>query len=183
MLPRMTRLPARTWALVLFTVAGCSAPHGAGTRSTVAGASADSAIIVPATPAQIAALIARPGARATMVNVWATWCAPCREEFPGLLRVARAHQREGARLILISADFGNQLSAARAFLTAEGVTDSTYIKDGGDMEFINAMYPKWSGALPATFIYDRNGHLVSFWEGKLDSSRFELSLSQVLGPR
>src|SRR5262249_57867880 len=92
---------------------------------------------------EVQALAARPGARATLVNVWATWCAPCRHEFPALLRVARARAHEGLRLALVSADFSDQLPAVRKFLGAQGVTDTTYIKTGDDMTFINTLNPKW----------------------------------------
>lgn len=122
----------------------------------------------------------RPGARATLVNVWATWCAPCREEFPDLLRVARARAGEGLRLMLVSADFEDQEPAVRAFLAARAVSDTAYLKTGDDMAFINTLSPKWSGALPATFIYDDGGRLVAFWEGMADEARFQHAVDQAL---
>jgi len=128
----------------------------------------------------VTALAARPGARLTLVNVWATWCAPCREEFPALLKVARAHRREGVRLVLVSADFPDQLPGVRAFLAAHGVTDTSYIKSGDDMPFINSINPKWSGALPATLLYDDRGRLVTFWEGMADEDRFERAVTRGL---
>ena len=136
--------------------------------------------VVSVSPAEIQKLVRRGGARATLVNVWATWCEPCREEFPALLQVANARSRDGVRLVLISADFADQLPAIRKFLIAHGVTDTSYLKSGDDLSFINAMSPKWSGALPATFIYTSDGRLANFWEGRADSSRFDNALSQAL---
>ena len=159
--------------------AGASASKGAGAPAATPGDSA-SAPVLPAPAPQVPALAARPGARATMVNVWATWCAPCREEFPALLQVARAERSHGLRLVLVSADFPDELPAVRKFLAAHGVTDTSYIKSGDDMSFINTLNPKWSGALPATFVYDDRGRLVSYWEGMADEDRFQRSVDRVL---
>jgi len=136
--------------------------------------------IVRATPAAIVARATRPGARATLLNVWASWCVPCREEFPALLAVARAHRGDGLRLMLVSADFDDQIGAARRFLVAHGVTDTCWLKTGDDMTFIDTLHPSWSGALPATLIYDAHGRLAAFWEGAADSARFEKAVRAAL---
>jgi thiol-disulfide isomerase/thioredoxin len=109
--------------------------------------------------------VRRPGARAVLVNVWATWCGPCREEFPDLLRLERELRDRGLRVVLVSADFDDQLPAVRRFLASHDVDFPSYIKTGDDMEFINRLEPRWSGALPATLIYDGAGTPRRFWEG------------------
>jgi len=120
------------------------------------------------------------GRGVTVVNLWATWCAPCRAEMPALLRVARAHQGDGVRLMLVSVDFDDQLPAVRKFLAGHGVDQTTYFKNEDDQTFINAVNPQWSGALPATLIYDRKGRLVEFWEGAADENRFEHAVIAAL---
>lgn len=166
--------------LIAFALAGCS-PRGGAERPPAAGtAAAQGPPLVLITAPEILDRAARPGARATLVNVWATWCGPCREEFPGLLRVARARAGEGLRLMLVSADFDDQQPAVRAFLGARAVSDTAFLKTGDDMAFINSLSPKWSGALPATFIYDGGGRLVAFWEGMADEARFQRAVDQAL---
>ncbi|HYM81181.1 MAG TPA: TlpA disulfide reductase family protein, partial [Candidatus Limnocylindria bacterium] len=98
-----------------------------------------------------------PGAEVVLVNIWATWCAPCREEFPDLMRLNERYRDRGLRLILVSADFEDQLPLARRFLAKQGVDFPSYLKTGDDMRFINAMDSRWTGALPATLIYDGRG--------------------------
>jgi thiol-disulfide isomerase/thioredoxin len=130
-------------------------------------------------PAILAAIRA-PGARATLVNVWATWCVPCREEFPELVRFERTWRNRGVRVLFVSGDFEDQLPQVRAFLSLQGVTAPSWIKTGDDMAFIDGLHPKWSGALPATFVYDSTGTLVRFWEGKADYARFESEIRTAM---
>ncbi|HTM58234.1 MAG TPA: TlpA disulfide reductase family protein [Candidatus Udaeobacter sp.] len=137
--------------------------------------------VIAVLPSEIPELVASRGG-VTLVNAWATWCDPCREEFPALLSVARAHARD-VRLVLVSTDFPDQVSAVRKFLTSHGVTDTTYMKTGDDMSFINALSPKWTGALPASFVFDAKGRLVEFWEGRSDSSRFDAAINHALAAR
>jgi thiol-disulfide isomerase/thioredoxin len=179
----MNARPAWIAALSLVVAAGARAPASAAvTSAPVAHPSshASGPPIVRATAAEILKRATRPGAHATLVNVWASWCVPCREEFPALLQVARAHRADGLRLVLVSADFDDQIGAAREFLVAHGVTDTCWLKTGDDMTFINTLRPSWSGALPATLIYDANGRPTAFWEGAADSARFEKAVRAAL---
>jgi thiol-disulfide isomerase/thioredoxin len=98
--------------------------------------------------------------RVVMVNYWATWCEPCREEFPDLIELQRRHAGRGLRLLSISLDSPKEReTAVRDFLAEQRPVFPVFIKTAGDPdEFINAIDPDWSGALPATFIYDRAGH-------------------------
>ena len=70
----------------------------------------------PAEAGAILAEVKRPGAAAVLVNVWATWCAPCREEFPDLLHVARELAPKGLRLVHVSVDFEGDEEGTRTYL-------------------------------------------------------------------
>jgi len=156
---------------------GCATPEPATTRAaeTAASGHRDSVhirpVLAPATLAQVMVEVRRPGARATLVNVWASWCVPCRQEFPDLVRLERTHRKEGLRVLFVSTDFDS--ADAVKFLAEQGVNYLSLFKVGDDMSFIDGLSPKWSGALPATFVYDATGRLVRFWEGRADYSRFE----------
>jgi len=110
--------------------------------------------------------VRKPGAGAVLVNVWASWCAPCREEFPDLLHVARDLAPKGLRLVLVSVDFPGSEEETRKFLTTQGVDFPTFVRTGKDETFVNELEPKWSGAIPVTLLYDAGGKLVRLWEGK-----------------
>ncbi len=171
-------------ALTVSGIALAIALAGCGGRSAppagAPAALADSATIVPITSAGVRALATRGDAHVTLVNVWATWCAPCREEFPELLAAARAHAGDGVRLALVSADFDDQQAGVRAFLAEQGWRDTAWIKTEDDMTFINGLHPEWSGALPATLVLDRDGRVRAFWEGQADRARFESAITEAL---
>jgi thiol-disulfide isomerase/thioredoxin len=120
----------------------------------------------PAEAGSILDEVRKPGAAAVLVNVWATWCTPCREEFPDLLHVARELAPKGLRLFLVSVDFPGAEPDAARFLTEQGVDFPTFVRTGKDEAFVDGLERQWSGAIPATFLYDANGKLVRFWEGK-----------------
>lgn len=180
-LPMLRPLAACALLAVLVLLAGC-APKTSTNAAATADALPDS-LRPPVVAAPIADVMARAkasGAAATIVNVWATWCGPCREEFPGLLAVARNHP--DVRLVLVSADFDTEIAAVRAFLREQGVTDTSYFKADADQAFIDGVDPRWSGALPATVVFDATGRSIAFWEGAADSARFEQALAAALHP-
>lgn len=113
--------------------------------------------IVPATAAEVLDAVRSSGAQVAVVNVWATWCIPCREELPDLLRFRRDHRDRGVALVLVSADFPDRIGEAREFLAEQGADFPSFLKSGPDQAFIDAFDPEWSGALPATFVYDAAG--------------------------
>ena len=136
--------------------------------------------VLPASAADVLQAVRAPGARVVLVNVWATWCVPCREEMPGLIRLRRAYAERGLRLVLVSGDFSSDADQAAAFLSEQQVDFPTYIKKGSDMEFIDAFDPQWSGALPATFIYDGQGRLRFTIHGKASYEELEQKVRDVL---
>ena len=136
--------------------------------------------LIVASAADIQGVVREAGAKAVLVNVWATWCIPCREEFPDILKLYRTHKDDGLRLVLVSADFENQTDAVQAFLAENGVDFDTYLKAEKDTGFIEGMDAEWSAALPASWIYDGQGNKVAFWEGKADYEKFEAEVLAVL---
>lgn len=178
----LRRLAAPVLLLLAAALGACGARETAeqGSASAVAADTTQPPLVAGAA-ADVLARARDGGADATIVNVWATWCGPCREEFPAMLATAERHAGR-VRLLLMSADFEDQASEARAFLRSQGIRDTSWLKHENDQVFIDAIHPKWSGALPATLVFDRQGRLRAFWEGGADSARFEAAVQQALSP-
>ncbi|MFN1833708.1 TlpA family protein disulfide reductase [Balneola sp. MJW-20] len=140
-------------------------------------------VLVDADAGQILAEVAKfKGDKPVMVNFWATWCAPCVEEFPYMLELYREYDNDFA-LILVSGDFIDQRDEALEFLKDQGVNFTSYFKKGKDNDFIRKISNQWTGALPFTIIYDMDGNVSTSWEGKADKERFESELLKVLNPQ
>ncbi len=137
-------------------------------------------LLTPLRAEQIDSVIAaRTGQKAVLVNVWATWCGPCVEEFPYLVKLADKYADQ-ADVLFISADFPEQRTDVIAFLKKQGVTYQTFLKDDLDEIFINALDTTWSGSIPVTAIYNRNGDKVFFHEGEMSFEALEKELLSVI---
>jgi thiol-disulfide isomerase/thioredoxin len=116
-----------------------------------------------------------------LVNFWATYCKPCRAEMPALAALAKRLQAKGFRLVVISADEPEQEKAAQAFIEKQALTGPTYLRKALDDDaFIRAIDSKWSGALPASFLYDRSGKKVKSFVGEIEISELEREIGKVL---
>lgn len=135
--------------------------------------------ITPATAEQVLAAVEQAKGQVVLVNLWATWCQPCVEEFPDIMSLYQQYKDQGLKIIFVSADFENQTEQAKTFLKKQGVDFATYQKSGKDMAFINTLDERWSGALPATWIYDQSGNKIHFWEGKRDHAHFEKAIQDA----
>lgn len=136
--------------------------------------------VTPVTAADVQRAIHDAGGKAVLVNMWATWCGPCREEFPGLVRVARKYEGQGLKVLLVSADDSADIAVVKKFLSEEGVDFPAYIKAEKDQPFIDGLDKRWTGALPATFLYDGSGKLRDFWEGEATFNVLERKVVEVL---
>ncbi len=142
---------------------------------------AQASLLVPVTAADVLHEVERALGSVVLVNLWATWCIPCREEFPALLELQKTLASRGFKLILVSADFANQRPQVEAFLARQGVGFRTFLKAQADEAFIAGIDRRWSGALPASALFDRAGREVAFWEGKSTYAEVFAKVTPLLG--
>lgn len=142
---------------------------------------ASPAKLIPLDEASFPRTIASKKGKVLLVNFWATWCEPCRKEMPELAKMAASLKAKGLEFITISADEPEDEKTALAFLAKAGVVDPVYAKRANnDDKFINAIDPKWSGALPALILYDKPGKKVKIWIGETDLKGLEAELRKLL---
>lgn len=137
-------------------------------------------ILENATVDQIQSHIARfSGEKPVLVNIWATWCLPCVEEFPYIMDLKSTYG-DRFELVFISADFEEARMEATEFLESQGVNFTTFFKQGKDNDFIAGISEKWSGAIPYTLVLAKDGTTHTEWEGKASYEDFESALLEVI---
>lgn len=134
--------------------------------------------------AGIATLRANPTNRYRLVNVWATWCAPCVEEFPALVAIGRKFDMRDFDFITISMDDPKQAAKAEAFLvkqgagltkrkqaevTKEGRKTNHYLYQSASQDALFAALDKDApGPLPHTVLIAPGGEIVWRHNGMID---------------
>lgn len=114
--------------------------------------------------------------RVLVVNFWATWCAPCREEIPGFVRLQARHGARGLQFVGIAIDEpGKVAEFAREFqinypLLLGGLETLELLRQAGNR----------AGVLPYTLVLDRGGRVVSREPGGLKEARLEGLIEPLL---
>lgn len=112
-----------------------------------------------------------------VVNFWATWCPPCREEMPYLVRTVEEFSKDGVTLVAISNDnLDTQREAVEAFLTRVPQL-GPYVALGRP-EIGHAWRVK---ALPSMFVVDREGRVVASHQGQATEAQIRRWLKQAVG--
>jgi thiol-disulfide isomerase/thioredoxin len=119
-----------------------------------------------ATASQLLSSVAAAGKKATLINVWATWCGPCRRELPMLQALSVNLKPQRVDVILVSVDDAKDEAKAASYLKDNGIALKTYMVDGSLADFKAGINPSWPGMLPASFLFDASARLVHFWGGE-----------------
>lgn len=127
-------------------------------------------------------LIKNRNGKVLFLNVWATWCAPCKEEFPDLVKLAEKYNKSKVDIIGLSVDYADEIDTKIIpFLKKNKANFKIYVNDFDDVEdLINFINKKWNGAIPATFIYDKNGNQQKYILGMRDFDEFDKELTEVI---
>jgi peroxiredoxin len=106
-----------------------------------------------------------------VIDVWATWCGPCVVEFPDFIDINRIYRRRDFEFISISADEPAKKDKALKFLRETQASTKNYIFNVDDKyQLIEAIDPKWQGALPYTMVIEPGGKVIYAKEGPIDPS-------------
>jgi peroxiredoxin len=117
----------------------------------------------------IAALIHNNTKKLRLINLWATWCVPCVEEFPELVTLNRMYRDRGFELVSISTDDSSARPKALKFLEKQQSSSPNYIFFGDDKyKLMEAIDPKWQGALPYSLLIEPGGKIVYAHQGAID---------------
>jgi peroxiredoxin len=119
----------------------------------------------------IRSLIRNKTEKLRLINVWATWCGPCVAEFPDLVDINRMYRRRDFEFISISADEPARKDKALQFLQKSQASATNYIFNVDDKyKLIEAIDPKWGGALPYTLVIEPGGKIIYAKDGPVDAA-------------
>jgi thiol-disulfide isomerase/thioredoxin len=129
-----------------------------------------------------AAAVAKEKGQVVLVNFWATWCVPCREEYPDLTRLEKAYRGKGLAVLGVSIDSAKDLAAVDKFLAKmqPGFPNYRKASGGDDQVFIESVDKDWGGELPFTVLYARDGRKAKVLSGKQSYETFESAVKAAL---
>jgi len=114
-------------------------------------------------------LVKNPTDKLRLINIWATWCAPCIIEYPELVALQRWYGARSFEFVSLSADNPEHIDRAQKFLEKTHSPVQNFIYDGSDKyKLIEAVDPKWNGALPYTLLVEPGGKVVYSYQGSVD---------------
>jgi len=116
-----------------------------------------------------------------LFTFWATWCEPCRDEYPMLNDLAKEYGPQGLKVVGVNLDDDGDIILTRRFIARYKPVFPNYRKKaGGEAAFVNAVLPGWSGAIPASFFYARDGRQIGKLLGETNRETYEAQIRAVL---
>ena len=126
-------------------------------------------------------VVAAKKGRVVLVNFWATWCEPCREEMPALAAAAKGFPSKDVAVTLVSTDSIKKTADVQKFLAAAKIPFVCWqAKSTDPQRFIEAVDKSWNGAVPYTLVYDRKGELSARLLGPQTERSFAEAVRKAL---
>ena len=116
-----------------------------------------------------------------VINVWATWCAPCVSELPEFVTMNRMYRNRDFEMVTISIDAAERKEGALAMLKKLHVSSTNYIYEGERDAFVAALDGEWQGPVPYTVIIAPGGKVIYRHTGEIDSLEVKGVIADHLG--
>lgn len=115
-----------------------------------------------------------------VVNFWATWCAPCIKELPYFEEMNQKYQDKNVEVLLVSLDFPKKYeSHVKPFIKKHNLKSKVVALDDNDSNaWIPAIDSEWSGAIPATLIFNKEKR--KFYEQTFTYKELETEVKHFL---
>ena len=127
-------------------------------------------------------LISQQRQRPLLVNFWATFCDPCRDEFPDLVKIDKDYRPHSMDFVTVSLDDVTDIkTGVPKFLGEMNATMPAYLLDTSDPEpAINFIDRRWRGDLPATYLYNEKGEVVYSHIGRVNPAELRAAIDKAV---
>ena len=129
---------------------------------------------------QLKPLLHKKDDKTYVVNFWATWCAPCVKELPAFEELNKNYKDKNVEIVLVSLDFPKQVeSRLLPFIKKKNIQSKVlHFDDANEQFWIKDIAEEWTGALPATIIYNAKNR--KFYEQSFDYKTLENELQTFI---
>jgi thiol-disulfide isomerase/thioredoxin len=129
-------------------------------------------------PEQFQAVLAAETGKLVVVNLWATWCAPCLVEIPDLMKLEKDLAELNVKLIGVSVDDPRGTTAAIGAMRDKRFPGfNTYARDKGELDaLISVVDPAWNEVVPTTYVLGRDGTVKTRIQGKKSLDEFKAAV-------
>ena len=119
--------------------------------------------------------------KALLVNFWATWCEPCRAEYPMLNELAKQYAPKGLQVVGVSMDDDGDLILMRRFLARYKPIFPNYRKTAGaEAAFRESILSGWTGSMPVSIFYGKDGKQAGHFIGEKGREQYEAAIQGLL---
>ena len=137
------------------------------------------------TGAELKSLAKPTDKKPILINFWATWCGPCRSEFPELVEIDADYRTKGLNFVIISVDdFAVIDTRVAEFLEGYGSTMPSYlinIEDRSEVaKAVRRIAPRFTDTYPFTLLFNKNGKLVFQKVGRINRKILRKEIDKVL---
>ena len=127
-------------------------------------------------------VLAKYEGKPLLVTFWATWCEPCRDEYPMIVELEKQYAPRGLAVFGVNMDDDAEINLVRHFLARHQPRFPNYRqKSGIDVDaFYRGVNPEWTGTMPETVFYGRDGRIVKHFIGVHSRAEFEQTIQLIL---
>jgi thiol-disulfide isomerase/thioredoxin len=140
------------------------------------------AVVSPIDTDALKGIITQERQHPLLVNFWATFCDPCRDEFPDLVKIDHDYRPLSLEFVTVSLDDVSEIkNEVPKFLDSMKATMPAYLLDVSDPEpAINLVDRNWRGDLPATYLYNEKGEVVYKHIGRVKTAELREAIDKVV---
>jgi thiol-disulfide isomerase/thioredoxin len=150
------------------------------TLGSIVAAAADGSKLRHVDPNELFATVRSKKQKGVLVNLWATWCGPCREELPMLAKVSKAYRERGITVLPLSVDGPDGQTKIAELLAGFGFEPPYYVVKPPMDAMKAALYTGWLGNIPASFLLDGSATRRYFFNAEVFEPELTPKLDALL---